>query len=239
MGAGALCPPHLPKRLRWTFFVGVGNTPRYTNMRNLRLVRLLRPMADAGTTAVVQRYLSALGDGADGDAIIHALLARAVERLRMLCGSMLRNYNRLRQGPLNLENDEVLSVVIERLCKALKKVRPETPRQFFALANRHVRWALNDFAEWLDRQPAIEPVSDIAAPQALSGDSLLSPELKRILDALDSLPPEESEVFDLVKIQGLTHAEAAGLLQVAEKTVQRRLNRAVLWLSGRLGQVSP
>jgi len=194
-------------------------------------------MMEASTTAVVQRYLSALGDGTDSDEIIHDLLARAVDRLRMLCACMLRNYGRLTQGPLNLEGDELLSVVVERLCKALRKVRPENPRQFFGLANQHIRWALNDFAEWLDRQPSIEPVSDVVAPDPLTGDSLLSPQLKRILQAMESLPAEESEVFDLIKLQALTQVEAADLLGVATKTIQRRLNRAVLLLSEQLGDM--
>jgi RNA polymerase sigma factor (sigma-70 family) len=194
-------------------------------------------MVEASTTAVVQRYLSALGDGANSDEIIHELLGRAVDRLRMLCGGMLRNYGRLTQGPLNLEGDELLSVVVERLCKALRKVRPETPRQFFALANQHIRWSLNDFAEWLDRQPSVEPVSDVVAPAPLTADSLLSPQLKRILQAMESLPTEESEVFDLIKVQGLTQVEAAELLGVATKTIQRRLNRAVLLLSDQLGDM--
>jgi RNA polymerase sigma-70 factor (ECF subfamily) len=113
-------------------------------------------------------------------------------------------------------------------------VRPEDPRQFFGLANQHIRWALNDFAEWLDRQPRAVSVSDVIEPASQSGESLLSPQLKRIFQELEGLPSEESEVFDLIKIQGLTHTEAADLLGVASKTIQRRLNRAMLILSERL-----
>lgn len=197
-------------------------------------------MVETNTTAMVQRYLSELGDAAEGDRVIRELLARAVDRLRMLCSGMLRSYGRLTQGPLNLECDELLSVVVERLYKALRNVRPETPRQFFALANRHIRWSLNDFAEWLDRLPAVESVAELAAPAPLSGDSHRSPQLKRILHALEALPEAELEVFELIKMQGLTQAEAADLLGVATKTIQRRLNRAVLLLSEQLGDmISP
>jgi hypothetical protein len=41
-------------------------------------------------------------------------------------------------------------------------------------------------------------------------------------------PDYEREVFDLVGIQGLTHAEAAAVIGVYEKIVQRRLNGAAL-----------
>jgi RNA polymerase sigma-70 factor (ECF subfamily) len=55
-----------------------------------------------------------------------------------------------------------------------------------------------------------------------------------MLGAIEGLPEEEREVFDLVGIQGLTHAEAATVVGVSEKTVQRRLNRARLLLAEQL-----
>jgi RNA polymerase sigma-70 factor (ECF subfamily) len=44
----------------------------------------------------------------------------------------------------------LLGAVAERLLKALRAVRPQTVRQYFALANRHMRWKLNDLARRLD-----------------------------------------------------------------------------------------
>ena len=41
--------------------------------------------------------------------------------------------------PLNLEPDELLDAVVERLLKAMRSVRPQTVRQFFALVNQHMR----------------------------------------------------------------------------------------------------
>ena len=60
-----------------------------------------------------------------------------------------------------------------------------------------------------------------------------------MLEAVEGLPEDEREVFDLVGIQGLTHAEAAGVVGVSEKTVQRRLNRARLLLAERLADLRP
>jgi predicted DNA-binding protein (UPF0251 family) len=51
------------------------------------------------------------------------------------------------------------------------------------------------------------------------------------------LPEDEREVFDLIGIQGLTHAEAAAVVGVSEKTVQRRLNRAGHLLAERLADL--
>src|SRR4051794_26767566 len=112
-------------------------------------------MSEDHTTAAVQRYLDALAGDAPADPIIRALLDRAVRRLEMLCSNMLyRSYPRLARPPLSLETDEVVAAVVERLLKAMGAVRPRTVRQFFALANQHMRWELNDLARRLDEQPA-------------------------------------------------------------------------------------
>jgi len=36
----------------------------------------------------------------------------------------------------------------------MRSVRPQTVRQFFALANQHMRWQLNDLARRLDSSSA-------------------------------------------------------------------------------------
>jgi len=109
-------------------------------------------MSDDRTTAVVERYLVALAGDTPADPIVRALLDRSVGRLRILCASLLhRSYPRLTRPPLNLEEDEVLGAVVERLLKAMREVRPRNVRQFFALANRHMRWELNDLARRLVR----------------------------------------------------------------------------------------
>jgi len=170
-----------------------------------------------------------------------ALLNRAVHRLQMRCTNLLyRSYPRLTQPPLNLQPDELLSGVVERLLKAMREVHPQTVRQFFALANQHMRWQLNDLARRLDEQPRAAALAEsgVAAPPS-SGDSCLSPEARLMLQAIEGLPEDEREVFDLVRIQGLTNADAAGVVGVSVKTVQRRLNRARLLLAEQLADLRP
>src|SRR5580704_7574802 len=101
-------------------------------------------MDDEHTTAVVQRYLDDLAGDLPAEPVIRALLDRAVRRLHQLCATLLyRSYPRLTRPPLNLQTEEMLGAVVERLLKALRDVRPENTRQFFALACRHMRWELN------------------------------------------------------------------------------------------------
>ena len=143
------------------------------------------------------------------------------------------------QPPVNLQPDELLGAVVERLLKALRAARPQTVRQFFALANQHMRWELNDLARRLDSQPAAGELCEGIVPSPPSSVSKLTPNGLRMLQAIDDLPEEEREVFDLVRIQGMTQVEAAEVLGVSTKTVQRRLNRALLILSEALDDLRP
>jgi RNA polymerase sigma factor (sigma-70 family) len=199
-------------------------------------------MQDEPTTTIIQRYLDALpaGDTA-AEPIIQDLLEKAVGRLRLLCATLLyKSYPRLARPPLNLETDELLGGVVAGLLTALRTTRPPTVRRFFALATQHMRWQLNDLARRLDEQPAAAELADtgVAAPPN-STASGVSPDGRRILGAIDGLPEDEREVFDLVGIQGLTHPEVAAVVGVSEKTVQRRLNRARLLLAERLADLRP
>jgi RNA polymerase sigma-70 factor (ECF subfamily) len=198
-------------------------------------------MPEEPTTAVIQRYLDALPGDATVETAVRELLERAVGRLRLLCATLLhRSYPRLTRPPVNLETDELLDGVVAGLLTALRTTRQASVRQFFALACRHMRWQLNDLARRLDERPpaAALPEVGVAAPPG-STTSGLTPDGRRMLGAIEGLPEDEREVFDLVGIQGLTHPEAAAVIGVSEKTVQRRLNRARLLLAERLADLSP
>ena len=201
-------------------------------------------MENDRTSQAVEGYLAELA-GLRGDAsaepIIRALLARSVSRLHIVCSSILfRNYPRLTRPPLNLQTDEMLSAVVERLIKALREARPTNVRHFFALASQHMRWELNDLARRLDNQSqALElRESAIQAPVESSG-SQLSPNTRRILESIEKLPGKEREAFNLVRIQGMTQVEAAEVLGVSPKTVQRRLIRSLSLLTSQLADLHP
>jgi RNA polymerase sigma-70 factor (ECF subfamily) len=192
------------------------------------------------TTAVVQRYLDALAGDQPAEPIVRALLDRSVCRLQVLCGNLLyRQYRRLTLPPLNLQSDELLSAVVERLLRAVPEARPRTVRQFFAIVNQHMRWELNDLARRLDEQPAVVELDEGRVPAPPASGSVLTPDGRCMLEAIDRLPEEEREAFGLVRIQALTHEEAAEVLGVCAKTVQRRLNRSLLLLAKELDHLRP
>src|SRR5687767_4628379 len=203
-------------------------------------------MGDEHTTAAVQRFLNELA-GVRGDEpaepIVRELLARSVNRLHLLCATLLfRSYPRLTRPPLNLQADELLSSVVERLLKAMRQVRPSTVRQFFALANQHMRWELNDLARRLDEQAAAVELRDSLVPapaDSSSSGSQTSPNARRMLQAIEGLPEDEREAFSLVRIQGMSQPDAAAVLGVSPKTVQRRLIRCRLLLAEQLADLQP
>src|SRR5262249_42972435 len=147
-------------------------------------------------------------------------------RLHQLCASLLyRSYPRLTRGPLNLQSDEMLSAVVERLMKALRTAKPGNVRQFFQIANQHMRWELNDVARRFDERTRAVEIGENEPPSPESSASQLSPTARYLFHAIDELPEEEREAFELVKIQGMTQLEAANLLEVTDRTVLRRINR--------------
>jgi RNA polymerase sigma-70 factor (ECF subfamily) len=192
------------------------------------------------TTVAVQRYLDELGDLSSTEPVVRALLDRSVRRLEQLCaGFLYRRYPRLTRPPTNLVADELLSAVVERLLKALREARPKTTRQFFALACQHIRWELNDMARRLDERPAIAQLDDemvAAPPDSASGPTA---DASRILRAIEHLSNAERESFDLVRIQGLSQAQAAEVLGVSPMTVNRRLHRALKQLADSLADLYP
>ena len=200
-------------------------------------------MEQENTTVAVERYLDELpspaGDSS-AEPVIRALLGRSVRRLHRLCVSFLyKSYPRLTRPPMNLEADELLGAVVERLLKALREARPISARQFFALASQHTRWELNEMARRLDKQPVAEELLDESVPAPASSDSGLTPDARRMLAAIERLPEEEREAFELVRIQGMSQSEAAGVLGVSAATVNRRLSRGLQWLAAELGDLYP
>src|SRR5436305_10630415 len=164
------------------------------------------------TTLAVQKYLDELAGaqvGPDAGLVISALLGRSARRLERLCATLLyRSYPRLAQPPSGLEAEEMLGAVVERLLRALRQTRPSTVRGFFALASQHMRWELNDLARRLDEQAGLADFQEIDPASPPSSESGLPPTARRMLDAIEKLPEGEREVLDLVRIRGMTHAEA-------------------------------
>jgi RNA polymerase sigma factor (sigma-70 family) len=190
----------------------------------------------------VQRCLNQLtiSNETNAEGIVREIISVSADRLRLLCQSMLnRNYPRLASGPLNLRPEELLSLVVERLIKAMKFVDLVHFRQFFALAVKHLRWELNEQARAINRREYELLESDPVTQPAAEDGEQPSPTACRILEAIDALSHDHREVFELVRLQGMSQVDAARILGVSVKTVQRRLNRVLPYLCEQLRDLDP
>src|SRR5688572_28875733 len=113
-------------------------------------------------------------------------------------------FPRLARPPLNLQSEDMLGAVVERMLRALREARPKDVRQFFALANQHLRWELMDLARRLDARPRAVELHEEFVPASETTGEPLGPDARRMLEAIERLPEEEREAFTLVKIQELT-----------------------------------
>ena len=195
------------------------------------------------TNAAIQDCLNRLAGAAeDSDTrqIVRELLSVAAGRILLLCGSTLsRHYPRLATGPFNVQPDDLLGAVAERLIKAMRNVCPAQHREFFALTMKHIRWELNGLVRELDAH-RYEPLpSDVMAREAEASGEQFSPLGHRILQAIQGLAQSDQEIFNLVRLRGMTQRDAAEVLGISERTVERRLKRILPRLWGELGGLQP
>jgi RNA polymerase sigma-70 factor (ECF subfamily) len=207
-----------------------------------------RTLAHADQTTVIQGWIDRLRDG--DESARAALLDCAAERLARLARKMLKGYPRVGRWE---ETDDVMQNALVRLDRALKAVAPPTARDFFRLAAAQVRRELIDLArrysgpEGLGANHLTHAGSD--GPGGSPGDarelSDTTYEPGRLASwtefhrRIERLPDDEREVFDLLWYQGLTQAEAAAVLGVTERTVNRRWIAARLRLNEALGGQLP
>jgi RNA polymerase sigma-70 factor (ECF subfamily) len=177
-----------------------------------------------------------------------ALLAGACDRLARLAHKMLRRYPRVRRWE---DTADVVQNVVLRLRRALHDVRPADIRDFFRLAALNTRRELLDLVKHYygprgagARHESVAETSSggpgltrLAAD--VTGDPARLAAWAEFHRQVEALPDDEREVFDLLWYEGLTQAEAAELLGVTERTVQRRWQAARLALYDALGGELP
>ena len=152
-------------------------------------------------------------------------------RLQRLTRHMLKGHPAVKRWA---ETDDVFQGALVRLLRAVQDVRPETMREFFGLATQQIRRELIDLArhyygpQGLGANHASRPGEPMPADRA---DTTFEPgslaEWREFHTRIDQLPDEEREVVDLLFYQGLPQADAAALLGVTVRTVQRRWHSAL------------
>lgn len=179
---------------------------------------------------MMQQLLPGVVAGDDG--AIDALLRHYGERLTLLTRRMLGDYQRVRRWA---ETDDVLQNALVRLMNALRSVKPQTSRDFLALATLQIRRELIDLARHYYGPEGIGANHDSHghedAPAPDKSDVRHEPsslaQWTELHEQIGALPDEEREVVGLVFYQGLSQAEAAELLGISLRTLQRRWHDAL------------
>lgn len=190
---------------------------------------------------------------ADSSSLLQPLLARLQsgdvtardELFRHVAGRLERLTRKMLHGFPTVQRwagtDDVLQGALIRLLRSLETVRPTTAREFLGLAAEQIRRELIDLARHYygpqglganhasrngfdgSRDPVLAQPDAGDEPMTLNAWCEFHEEVRR-------LPADEREVVDLLFYQELTQVEAADLLQVAVRTVQRRWQSALLKL---------
>jgi RNA polymerase sigma-70 factor (ECF subfamily) len=172
-----------------------------------------------------------------GDAAAYEEALRHVGgRLQRLTRKLLQDFPGVRRWE---QTDDVLQNATLRLLRALRDVRPASTRKFFGLASLQIRRELLDLtkhyygpegagAHHASRAGGSQPGPP--EPPDASADPARLAQWREVHEQVDRLPPDEREAFELLYYQGLSQAEAADLLGVSVRTVQRRWQSALLLL---------
>jgi RNA polymerase sigma factor (sigma-70 family) len=192
---------------------------------------MAEPAAESST---LQELITRFGQG--DDAAFATLLRH-----------MLRGYPALRRW---VETDDVLQNAFMRLMRAIEEVRIESPRHFMALSALQIRRELIDLARhyYGPRGLAANHESNVGVDSNaranvdvadLSHEPNTLAQWCEIHEQIGAFPDHEREAMDLLYYDGLSQADAATLLGVSVRTVQRRWHSALQLLHEKVGDQWP
>lgn len=197
-------------------------------------------MAEPSTKSVqLQRCIERLRAG--DEKAREELLDLACERLTQLTRKMLRRFPRVKRWE---DTDDVLQNVIMRLHRTLSDITPDSLRGFLRLAALNIRRELLDMVKHYygprghgAQHGSVGNASDSGQRNLVAeGGADLTHEPERLAAwsefhrQVGNLADDQREVFDLLWYEGLSQAEAAQILEVTERTIQRRWQAARLAL---------
>ncbi|VDS08047.1 RNA polymerase sigma factor SigM [Paracoccus haematequi] len=131
--------------------------------------------------------------------------------------------------------DDLVQTTVERAIRAADSHDPAARLEPWLF-----RITRNAFIDLTRRQRTEGVQVDVFdMPEALAHDGDRAVEARLMLratqDAMQALPPEQSEILHLICIEELSYAEAAAVLDIPKGTVMSRLSRARLALAEKLG----
>ena len=198
-------------------------------------------MSAGSDTVSIQNWLVQLASG--DESAREKLIQSAEHRLLCLTRKMLRTFPTVRRWE---QTDDVFQNSVLKLHRALATVVPKNVAEFMKFAAMIIRRELIDLSrhycgpQGMGRKHESDLHLHTATYEAGGiqgrgdeGSSLMW--WAEFHEAVEAMPNELSEVVDLIWYQELSQPEAAELLGVSVRTVQRRWLEARLKLHSRLG----
>lgn len=161
-----------------------------------------------------------------------------IKRLFLAHGRDLQNYltRRLRDAETAADlTQETFLRLAESGCgdggAAILHQRSYLYRMAHNLAVDHLRQKGRERTEPTAGDVLDEVMDDCPSPERRAAGRA---ELRRVRDALDELPERTRQIFTLVRVEGLTYAEAARHLGISDSSVQKHLAKALKHVMQRL-----
>ena len=200
-------------------------------------------MENMSQSATIEMWIDRLKAG--DEQACRELLNCACERLTRLTSKMLKGFARVRRWE---QTDDVVQNALMRLYRSLADVQPASAVEFYRLAALNIRRELLDLTKHYygpqglganyvstDTGPVPSGIGPAYDRPAADDDPNDLEAWTAFHEQVENLPAEEKEVFDLLWYQGVSQAQAAGLLTVSERTIKRRWASARLALHQALG----
>jgi len=195
-------------------------------------------LPDLGAAGYTTKLGALLKDYAAGKPeALDDIVRHAQDRLRRFASRMLSTSAVKREWH---DTDDLLQGALIRLARALRDCKPTAPESFGKLATLQLKRELRDLCKSLRRQKRDvgrvtrldNPVDDGVtsaraidpADHATNHEDLL--DWTEFHNAIERLPDEQRDVMDEVFYNGQSHDQAAAILGISSKTVQRRLRKA-------------
>jgi RNA polymerase sigma factor (sigma-70 family) len=178
------------------------------------------PQKSGATTGAVEGCLERLRNG-DPQAR-RDLFEIAVRRLTLLAQQLLRQF--VHNIPYGTEAEDLVNELVVRMQKSLEEdLRPVNARAFWSLVWQRMNWLLLD---WAREHKRFQQLADLDPAQGSTVDPVALQRHTEFHEKIKQLPGDEQEVFGMRYYLGLSVADIATALEVAEMTVRRRWVRA-------------
>jgi RNA polymerase sigma factor (sigma-70 family) len=181
---------------------------------------------------------------AGNQALLMQHFAVCEKRLRELAHLMLLGFPSVRRWE---DTDDILQESLIRLNQSLADEPPDSEVQFLRLSAHQIRRVLINLARRYSRRDhfasnhetwagsSVEQLEEVA--QTNDSDELTVGQWSEFHEQVEALPAVSRELWDLIWYMGLSQREAANLLELSERSVQRRWREARVLLHRRLADL--